>query len=42
MTKSVTAKAKIWAKPELNRLGRISDVAGPNSALTNGKSGGFS
>jgi len=30
-----------WTKPELTRLGRIADVAGPKVVASNGSSAGF-
>lgn len=30
-----------WAKPELIRLGKITDVAGPKVVSSNGSSAGF-
>jgi hypothetical protein len=29
MSQGTASQAKIWTKPELNRLGTIKDVAGP-------------
>ena len=42
MTKTAQAlTAKAWTKPELVRLGKIADVAGPKVVSSNGASAGF-
>ena len=40
MTKQTSPKA-VWIKPELVRLGKIADVAGPKAINSNGSSSGF-
>lgn len=40
MTKKPSPKA-VWTKPELVRLGKLADVAGPKLINSNGASAGF-
>lgn len=41
ITQVPTTTATTWTKPELVRLGKIADVAGPKVVSSNGASSGF-